>query len=477
MSPGRRDERGRDRRVEEVGEARPRAEPGERLVRVAPPEPEVDERPEEEERGPEPDEPEVVDDAAAPRQRRARAARTRAPTARNGIAIAIGRPTSPTSAITAGLVRRQVAREHPDPDDHGAEAGTSRSEAGGQEARPLGRAWIRGQARPHGHAATVERRPDGIRPESPPCAERLAVLVLFLALAGTAQAARGSRSIVVPPDDPFPTRTARSACSSRARATRRAARPRSRRSCAGKVEAVGRSAASRPGKPLISLATRPGRGDDLRRAPPAREAREHAALPGRDRRRRLPRASSPRRSTRIRGLVSIADIAPTAVALERGKTPRDPLERRRRPRARRSRKLDRRLTLAHDVRLWATLILVFAVLGGALLAFAYRTEYLGRAGVAAAPAVLAVVARCISAIGVSRSSYVVWLLAAGTAAAALAVAVPRRLLPWALVALVLAYLVVLVGWTEVSSLRRDRRAPGRGRPLLRRAEPRSRRCC
>ena len=90
------------------------------------------------------------------------------------------------------------------------------------------------------------------------------------------------------------------------------------------------------------------------------------------------------------------------------------------------------------------------MLGGALLAFAYRTEYLGRAGVAAAPAVLAV-SLLISAIGVSRSTYVVWLLAAGTAAAALAVAVPRRLLPWALVALVLAYLVVLVGWTDVSS--------------------------
>src|SRR4051794_4093673 len=44
----RRDERGRDRRVEEVVEARPRAEAGERLMRMPPPEPEVDKRPEEE---------------------------------------------------------------------------------------------------------------------------------------------------------------------------------------------------------------------------------------------------------------------------------------------------------------------------------------------------------------------------------------------------------------------------------------------
>ena len=40
------------------------------------------------------------------------------------------------------------------------------------------------------------------------------------------------------------------------------------------------------------------------------------------------------RSTRIRGLVSIADIAPTALALEQGKTPTDPLERRRASRRR-----------------------------------------------------------------------------------------------------------------------------------------------
>ena len=47
------------------------------------------------------------------------------------------------------------------------------------------------------------------------------------------------------------------------------------------------------------------------------------------------------------------------------------------------------MTDTHDVRLWATLILVGTVLGGALLAFGFRSEYLGRAGVLAAPAVLA----------------------------------------------------------------------------------------
>ena len=94
------------------------------------------------------------------------------------------------------------------------------------------------------------------------------------------------------------------------------------------------------------------------------------------------------RSTRIRGLVSIADIAPTARALADGTTPRI----RSSPDTRAAahlRRLDRRLTDTHDVRLWATLILVGTVLAGALLAFAFRSEYLGRAGVLAAPAVLA----------------------------------------------------------------------------------------
>lgn len=269
--------------------------------------------------------------------------------------------------------------------------------------------------------------------------------VLFLALAGSAQAARVA-VVVVPPGEPLPAGGAvglfvpgegdtTSAESARASLLRGEVKP----AVLGGVPS---------GKPLISLSTVPG------------DVTIYVGLPGGGKQandRRYPIAivgggyhgvlTSP--STRIRGLVSIADIAPTALAIEQGEKPRIRSSPEAQPAATLA-KLDRRLSLAHDVRLWATLILVFTVLGGALIAFACRTEYLGRAGLAAAPAVLAV-SLLLSAAGVSRSSSVVWLLAAGTVAAALAVAVPRRLLPWALVALVLVYLVVLVGWTEVSS--------------------------
>ena len=94
------------------------------------------------------------------------------------------------------------------------------------------------------------------------------------------------------------------------------------------------------------------------------------------------------RSTRIRGLVSIADIAPTARALERGDRPVIRARPDDNPAAHLA-DLDRRLSRSHDVRLWETLILVIAVLGGAILAVLFRSEYLGRAGLLAAPSVLA----------------------------------------------------------------------------------------
>ncbi len=155
-------------------------------------------------------------------------------------------------------------------------------------------------------------------------------------------------------------------------------------------------------------------------------------------------------STHIPGLVSIADIAPSARALARGDRPviRSRVDDRA---AVHLRRLDRRMTHTHDARLGATLILVVSVLGGALLAFGSGSPYLGRAGVLAAPAVLAG-SLVLSALAVTRPSVVVPLLAALTVGGALLVAVPRRLLPYALLALVAAYLAVFAGWTEVNSL-------------------------
>jgi hypothetical protein len=155
-------------------------------------------------------------------------------------------------------------------------------------------------------------------------------------------------------------------------------------------------------------------------------------------------------STRIPGLVSIADIAPTARALSQGRRPVI------RPRADERAaahlaRLDLRLTRNHDVRLWATLILVGTVLGGALLAAGLRSRYVARAGLLAAPGVLAA-SLVLSALTVTRPSLVVPLLAVLTIGGSLLVAGPARLLPYALIALVVAYLVVFSAWPEVNSL-------------------------
>ncbi len=154
-------------------------------------------------------------------------------------------------------------------------------------------------------------------------------------------------------------------------------------------------------------------------------------------------------STRIRGLVSIADVAPTARALsERAK----PVIRAvpDKGAAAHLARLDLRLTRTHDVRLWATLILVGSVLGGALLTIGLRSRYLSRAGLLAAPAVLAG-SLVLSALEVTRPAHVVLWLAVLTIGGSLLVAVPARLLPYALVGLVAAYLVEFAAWPEVNS--------------------------
>jgi hypothetical protein len=155
-------------------------------------------------------------------------------------------------------------------------------------------------------------------------------------------------------------------------------------------------------------------------------------------------------STRIRGLVSIADVAPTVRALADGKRPRIRSSADDRAAARLA-DLDERMSRTHDVRLWATLILVGTVLGFALLAVALRSEYLGRAGLLAAPAVLAA-SLLLAGADVTRPWVVGVLLLVLTILGCLAVAAVREALPWALLALVVCYLVVFAAWPEVNSL-------------------------
>ena len=202
------------------------------------------------------------------------------------------------------------------------------------------------------------------------------------------------------------------------------------------------------GKPLIALSTRParttiyvslptpGKHPNTRRYPIAIVGPGYSGILVSD-------------STRIRGLVSIADIAPTARSLARGERPAIRAE----PdvdAAADLAELDLRLSRSHDVRLWETLILVGLVLAGAILAVALRSGYVARFGLLVAPAVLAA-ALVLSAAEITRPGLVLPLLAAIAAGAAALVAVWRSLLPWALVAFVLGYLVVFVAWSEVAS--------------------------
>jgi hypothetical protein len=276
----------------------------------------------------------------------------------------------------------------------------------------------------------------------------LVLLVVFAALAAPAQAARVS-VIVVPPFDPA-AYAGRGAVGlfvpgSGQTASRKGALASLLR---GKVEpsSLGETPS---GRQLISLAHRPADVTVYVDLPPpgkhANTKRYPIAIVGGGYRGILTSGS-----TRIRGLVSIADVAPTATAIDRGKPP--VIRSRADDRAvAHLERLDRRMAHTHDARLWATLILVGSVLGGALFAFGFRSAYLGRAGMLAAPAVLAA-SLTLSALGVSKVSTVVALLAALTVGASLIVAAVPGVLPYPLVALVGAYLVVFSVWPEVNSL-------------------------
>ena len=269
--------------------------------------------------------------------------------------------------------------------------------------------------------------------------------MLFGVLAAAAQA-RPVAVVIVPSDAPFPTSGAQGlfvpgAGDSVSGESALAAllRGKTKKSVLGGVPG---------GKPLIALSTKPAGTTIYVSLPPSGKHpnthRYPIAIVGPGYHGILVS-----RSTRIRGLVSIADIAPTARALERGDRPVI----RARPDDNTTAhlaELDRRLSRSHDVRLWETLILVIAVLGGAILAVLFRSEYLGRAGLLAAPSVLAA-ALVLSAAEITRPHLVVTLLPVIALGMAALLAIPRALLPWALVGFLVGYLVVFVGWSEVAS--------------------------
>jgi cytochrome c553 len=206
------------------------------------------------------------------------------------------------------------------------------------------------------------------------------------------------------------------------------------------------------GRPLIELASRPADVTIYVSLPPLgthrNDTRYHVAIVGGGYRGIL---ESP--STRIPGLVSIADIAPTAVALARDEDPRidstpgAPAD---------LRELDRTLRRQVSARNPAIAVLAFSAIALAVLALLVRSPNVARACVLAAPLALAV-AIALSGAGLTRPAALVMALALLTVSLAVSggAVLDRRTLAVVLTALVAAYLVVLVvepNWPALAAI-------------------------
>ena len=155
-------------------------------------------------------------------------------------------------------------------------------------------------------------------------------------------------------------------------------------------------------------------------------------------------------STRIDGLVSLADIAPSALALARGEAPPITARSDADPAATLER-LDERLTRAHDAREGATLVLVGWMVGLALVGLLARSATAGRAAVLAAPVALAA-ALLVRALGIDEPRTVVAILAIATGIGSIVLGLRREILVPAVVAMLVMYLITLAAWPEVNAL-------------------------
>ena len=155
-------------------------------------------------------------------------------------------------------------------------------------------------------------------------------------------------------------------------------------------------------------------------------------------------------STRIDGLVSLADFAPTAKAIAAGDTPRI-----------RSRadgaavaalgRLDVRLARVHDARTGATLVLVGWLVLFSSLGVLARSAIAGRAAVLVAPVALGT-ALVLRALGVDDSTVVIVALAVSTGAVSLLLGLRQALIVPAVVGFLVAFLVVLAAWPATNAL-------------------------
>ena len=200
------------------------------------------------------------------------------------------------------------------------------------------------------------------------------------------------------------------------------------------------------GKPLISLATRPARITFYVALPPTGEhhnvVRYPIAVVGPAYRGLL--VSS---STRLSGLVSLADVAPSVRALNRGDRPRIQARPESDSLARLGR-LDRRLDDAHDARIPAMIVLAALMGSLGLLALLTRSPLVGRAAFLVAPACVAI-AVVLSATDVTTPWIAALALALTAPAAALgASALLRPRLPLALGLGALFVFLFAVMWTR-----------------------------
>jgi hypothetical protein len=200
------------------------------------------------------------------------------------------------------------------------------------------------------------------------------------------------------------------------------------------------------GKPLISLATRPARITFYVALPPAGKhhnvTRYPIAVVGPGYRGLL--VSS---STRLPGLVSLADVAPSVRALNRGDRPRIRARPASDPLAQLAR-LDRRLDDAHDARIPAMIVLAALMGSLGLLALQTQSAPVGRAAFLVAPLCVAI-AVLLSAIEVTTpwvAALVLALLAPAAAVGAAALLRPR--LPFALGLGALFFALFAVMWAR-----------------------------
>jgi hypothetical protein len=153
-------------------------------------------------------------------------------------------------------------------------------------------------------------------------------------------------------------------------------------------------------------------------------------------------------ATRVDGLVSIADVAPTAVALATGGPPRI---------ASRAgdvaglRSLDRRLTDAHGARTLARAFVALSLLALFAAAALLRSREIARAGVLLAPLVLGAVLG-LSALHEARLAVVLPALAVCVGVALLVARLGDRVGAASVVCFLIAYVVALAVWPEVNSL-------------------------